>query len=76
MQYERARKLRLSPVEQDQDWYFTWGCNQGHDNCYTIIFGTYESARTAMVAYWGNNWAFQYPSAEAAGVYEFNLKRL
>lgn len=57
----------------EQDWYFTWGFGHDYENCYTIIHGTRETARVEMVRKFGNRWAFQYPSAEAAGVKEYNL---
>ena len=76
----RFRWLDLA-VEQRgpprQKWYFTWGFNQGHDNCYTVIEAeSYGAAREEMFSRWGKKWGFQYDSAEAAGVDEFNLKRI
>ena len=62
--------------EKEQDWYFTWGFNQGHDNCYTIIHSTHESARDEMFRRHGKKWGFQYGSAEMADVDEFNLKEV
>lgn len=62
--------------DDEQDWYFTWGFNQGHDDCYTVIHGTWESARQRMTELWGIKWGFQYPSAEAAGVERWGLKRI
>lgn len=35
-------------MEKEQNWIFTWGFGQGHDNCYTIIYGTFESAKKRM----------------------------
>lgn len=64
--------VSLSP-HVEKDWYFTWGFNQGHDNCYTRIYGTQESSRAHMVKAWGDRWSFQYPTASQAGVEEFNL---
>lgn len=61
-------------MEKVQDWFFTWGFGQGHDNCYTVINGTQESAREEMNKRYGRNWGFQYSSAEKAGVDEFNLR--
>lgn len=58
-------------------WYFTFGFGQGHDNCYTVIKAKdYGSAREEMFWRWGQKWAFQYDSAEAAGVEEFALKEI
>ena len=61
---------------EEQNWIFTFGFNQKHEGYYCIIFGSYENARDRMVEKFGDKWAFQYPSKEAAGVKEFNLKEL
>lgn len=62
-------------AEQPRDWYFTFGSNHTHPttgevltNAYTRINGTLASSRAAMVAAFGNRWAFQYESANEAGV--------
>jgi hypothetical protein len=60
----------------EQDWYFTFGCGQPHENCYTVIHGEHDKARLEMVRRFGWKWCMQYPSAEAAGVEEFNLKEV
>lgn len=65
---------RTSLDDVAQDWYFTWGFNQGYDNCYTVIHGTYYEARAEMTRRFGKSWGFQYESADAAGVDEFKLK--
>ena len=62
--------------EQPRDWYFTWGCGQGHDNCYTVIRGTFATARKRMFELWGSKWAMQYSSADKAGVEEYMLTRV
>ena len=36
----------------------TRGFGQGHDNCYTIIHGTYESAREEMARRYGKSGVF------------------
>lgn len=59
---------------EERVWYFTWGFNQGHDNCYTRIYGTYESARKEMVRRHGHRWGFQYPDTDSAGVDRFGLE--
>ncbi len=56
-------------------FYFTFGFGQKYENCYTIIEAEDSSrAREIMFATFGRMWAFQYNSAEEAGVEEFNLK--
>ena len=43
-----------------QDWYFTFGFGQRYENCFTVIRGTYNSARQKMADSHGEKWAFQY----------------
>jgi hypothetical protein len=62
--------------EQEQHWYFTWGFGQEHPNCYTKIWGTFSSARDEMIRRYGDKWAFQYESADSAGVDRWNLKEI
>lgn len=62
--------------DEKQDWIFTWGFGQGHDNCYTTIYGTFKSAREEMFKRYGKNWGFQYASKEAAGVDRFKLTKI
>ena len=62
--------------EPEQDWYFTFGWGQVHQNCYTVIKGTLKSAKEEMTRRYGLDWSMQYPSAEAAGVEEFGLKEI
>ena len=58
----------ISEIEL-KSFYFTWGFNQGHDNCYTIIEARdSEEARRVMFQIWGDKWGFQYNSSEEAGV--------
>lgn len=70
-------------TDESKDYYFTFGF--GHvdpgsglslANCYTVIRGTFNSARDEMVARYGNKWAFQYGSAEEAGVERWGLRRV
>jgi hypothetical protein len=59
--------------------YFTFGCgiDNLHRNCYIIIREeTREKAREKMFERFGAKWAFQYDSAEAAGVQRGNLKEI
>lgn len=63
----------MTEQEQEQWWYFTFG--HGHMpgiGYYTKFYGTYASAREQMNAKY-EKWAFQYESAEEAGVNRFNL---
>lgn len=68
--------VRYVDEEEPKDWFFTFGIGQENAGKYTIIHGTFESARQKMVERYGLVWAFQYPSAEAAGVEKWNLKCL
>ena len=63
-------------LTEERDWYFTWGYGQKHPNSYTVIKGNYGQAREEMVRRHGQSWAFQYSSAEAAGVKEWKLKEI
>ncbi len=68
-------KIDLS--ENEQSWYFTFGYGQNHGpRGYAVFWGTYSSARAEMVRRYGSKWAFQYPSAETAGVEKYNLKEI
>ena len=65
------RRLKL------KKYYFTFGFNQPHENCYTVIETRDSSlARQEMFDRWGQKWSMQYNSAEAAGGKKFNLKRI
>lgn len=58
-------------------YFFTFGSGQVPGiNWYAIVHANTENeARAKMLARLGSNrWAFVYPSAEAAGVYRYNLK--
>ena len=65
-------------AEQKKWWFtFTCGIDDPNRNCYTVIEAEdARAARTKMFAAWGNKWAFQYDSAEDAGVKEFGLKEI
>lgn len=64
--------------KESKNWYFTFCIGSQHQHsggCYTIIDAPdYGTARERMVSKFGLDWAFQYESAEDAGVKEFNLK--
>lgn len=58
-------------------FWFTFGFGQPHENCYHVIEAeNAEKAREDMFRKFGKQWAFQYDSAEAAGVDEFNLREI
>lgn|SRR5690606_20864485 len=69
-----------SPLERT--WYFTFGVGHVHPrtgaslaNHYTTVTATSpDAARERMMRIFGNRWAFQYESAEKAGVERFGLK--
>lgn len=65
-----------APPEPEQAWWFTFGWGQEHANHYVVFWGTYDSARDEMMARFGNRWAHQYATPEAAGVDEYKLVRL
>lgn len=57
--------------------WFTFGSGQPHENCYHVIEAETKAAcRTEMFEQFGTKWAFQYDSAEAAGVERFGLKEI
>jgi transcriptional regulator with XRE-family HTH domain len=65
------------PVGEMSDYYFTFGCGQAHEGCYTIIQASNSGeARLEMNRRYGEKWAFQYNSAEAAGVEKWGLKKI
>jgi hypothetical protein len=54
--------------------YFTFGFGQQHENGYHVVEAdSDEEARRIMCTRFGNEWAFQYSSREAAGVDMFGL---
>lgn len=61
---------------------FTFGfghhcsCGRSLRACYVEIEGDYDSARVIMVERYGRRWAFQYETAEAAGVERHDLRRV
>jgi hypothetical protein len=76
-QSRKAAKRR----EVEQEWFFTFGFDHVHPvtgeslaNCYTTIMGDIDQTRALMAERFGNKWAFQYPSREAAGVEKYGLK--
>jgi len=58
-------------------FWFTFGCNQPHENGYTIIEADdAEAARIEMFRRFTERWSMMYDSAETAGVEEYNLKEI
>jgi len=56
---------------------FTFGYGQKHEGKYYVINAkTKDECRAKMFELFGQKWSFQYNSEKAAGVEEFNLKRL
>ena len=60
-------------LAETRDWFFTFGSAHAHPNGYVRIHGTFVTARDTMFKRYGAKWAFQYPTAEQAGVYRWNL---
>ncbi len=55
-------------------FWFTFGFGHEQENGYHVIeANSYAKARHEMIRRFGTKWAFQYDSAEAAGVDRFNL---
>lgn len=80
-EYEYQSRLAAKKRETEQEWFFTFGFGHVHPvtgeslaNCYTTIMGDVNTTRALMAEKFGNKWAFQYPSREAAGVEKYNLK--
>lgn len=62
--------------EPAQNWWFTFGSGQQFNGFYTIVHGTYDSARNEMFAHFGTAWSFQYATAQLASVEQFGLRQL
>ena len=67
---------RENSGECDNHWYFTFGCGQEHAGKYVVLFGTCQSTRDEMWKLFGEKWAFQYKTAEEAGVEKWSYKKL
>jgi hypothetical protein len=71
---EGPAPLNPSAIDEiTRDWYFTFGFGHAHPMGYSVIHGTFYTARAEMVRRWGQKWSMQYDSAEAAGVQRFGL---
>lgn len=63
-----------------ENWYFTFGSNhydadgRSLGNAVCVVEGTFGEAREKMVEARGDVWAFQYKTAEQAGVERFGLR--
>lgn len=58
-------------------YYFTFGFGQPHENCYHVIEANNSvEARAKMFERFSDKWAFQYESAEEAGVEKFGLREI
>jgi len=64
-------------------WIFTFGFGQTHPvtgerlaGKYVSIDGDVNTSRETMVRYFGQKWAMQYPTAEAAGVEKYGLTEI
>lgn len=62
--------------EEIKTYYFTFMSSSELHAYYVMICDTYSNARNRMHNIFGDKWAFQYASAEAAGVNEYSLKLL
>ena len=67
----------------EQDWIFTFGYGQEHGPSnydfggYAVFHGTYSSARSQMVAHFGDKWAFQYDNENGLKlIKKYNLRRI
>jgi hypothetical protein len=65
-----------SDTEGPREWIFTFCLGQRHENCFTRIVGTRESARAVMIRRYGWKWFMQYDSEDKAGVKERNLEEI
>jgi hypothetical protein len=69
-------------MNEVREWIFTFGFGHTDENGaplrnkYVRIIGTHDDARAEMVRRWGRQWAFQYPTLEAAGADRWELTEL
>ena len=49
---------------EKQLWIFTFGSGQKHGGHFVKIYGTFEEARSEMIAKYGTEWGFQYTEEE------------
>lgn len=74
-------RINTPPARKDNNecnnhWYFTFGCGQKNAGKYVVLYGTCQSTRDKMFELFGDKWAFQYKTAEAAGVEKWKYVRL
>jgi hypothetical protein len=72
----KSKEQKSNEIQKKQNWVFTFGFNQKYENGYTVVYGTFESAREEMIEKFGIKWSMQYPDKESAGVYKFDLNRI
>ena len=65
-----------APAPAPEEWIFTFGMNGPYGKRFVRIQGTKDATREEMFRRYGNKWAFQYPSEEAAEVKKYNLTEL
>lgn len=66
-----------------ESWVFTFGFGHRHPatgerlaNRYVKIDGDINETRDIMYRHFGNKWATQYPSEDAAGVEKYGMERI
>ena len=69
-------ECNVTPIDREQTWVFTFCYGTALKMYYAELYGTHDSTRSEMFRLFGNQWAFQYPSKEEAGVHKFKLLRL
>lgn len=64
-------------MEKRQLWYFSFGHGQKYFPGYAKYFGTFNSARNAMVRDFSDKWSFQYNQEDGSKMVEkWNLKEV
>ena len=63
-------------MDQKKVWVFTFGCGSENSHQFVELYGTHTEARDEMFHLFGNRWAFQYGSREAAGVDKWGLEKM
>lgn len=59
------------------EYIFTFGFGQQHENCYTVIkANTSNEAREEMHRRYGEKWSMQYDSRDEAGVEKWGLREI
>ena len=71
--FESVKMPPAKPEKEPQRWYFTFGIGSENAGRYEVIEGTCDEARAEMFRRHGAAWAFQYKTAEDAGVERWGL---